>query len=218
MARPWKFLFVSSDDLITEWRQRWSIDRFAFLFGMSFALGICILKRINLIDDLENGMTGINGNGNSNGNINNNSSTMPNGGGSVGAEDDYHYQDMATSSLMNLKTSSNSSSSRFGIDKKSTNRGGQLSFKAKFVFVLLAIAGMGSYYLFAVLCTSRESCDNYTTFITVIPVWFNSFYKKEMNFDDTLSYLKRQIYRQYEKLCVKQWPTSKINITFKKAQ
>ena len=52
MARPWKFLFVSYDVLLNEWRKRWSLDCFSFAFGMSFGLIICILRRLGIVDDI----------------------------------------------------------------------------------------------------------------------------------------------------------------------
>lgn len=129
IARPWKFLFVSSDDLITEWRQRWSIDRYAFLFGMSFALAICLLKRMNLVDEFESNA----------------------GASSLGSSED----------ILELRNGGG------GSEKRSRC---QLSLKAKFVFTLLSVAGLVFYYLFAVLCTAKETCDSYTTFVTVIPI------------------------------------------------
>lgn len=132
IARPWKFLFVSSDDLITEWRQRWSIDRYAFLFGMSFALAICLLKRMNLVDEFESNA----------------------GASSLGSSED----------ILELRNGGS------GSEKRSRC---QLSLKAKFVFTLLSVAGLVFYYLFAVLCTAKETCDSYTTFVTVIPVIYN---------------------------------------------
>ena len=51
MSRPWKFLFVSSDDLISEWRTRWSRDCFSFLSGMLFALVLCLFERMKFIDE-----------------------------------------------------------------------------------------------------------------------------------------------------------------------
>jgi hypothetical protein len=53
IARPWKFLFVSSDDLINDWKSRWSNDSYVFIWGMFFGLVICVLKRINIIDDYD---------------------------------------------------------------------------------------------------------------------------------------------------------------------
>lgn len=142
IARPWKFLFVSSDDMITEWRHRWSIDRYSFLFGMSFALGICLLKRVNIVEEFENNSSNsiinlVNSNGMSNGS----------NGDHHGADDSLDIRD-------------------------TMKRGGrgQLSLKIKSILTLLSVCGMGFYYLFVVLCTSKESCDSYTTFITVIPV------------------------------------------------
>ena len=46
-------MFVSFDDLIVDWRRRWSSDCYSFLFGMAFGLTVCVLKRLNLVDDYE---------------------------------------------------------------------------------------------------------------------------------------------------------------------
>lgn len=135
IARPWKFLFVSSDDLISEWRQRWSIDRYSFLFGMSFALIICLLKRVNLVDEFENNTSNMNG--------------------SIGNSD--HGEDSLDIREINKRN-------------RASSTGGQLSLKIKSILCLLSIGGIVFYYFFAVLCTSKESCDSYTTFVTIIPV------------------------------------------------
>lgn len=51
MARTWKYLFVSTDDLINEWRSRWTLDSYSFILGMFFGLLVCILKKMNIIDN-----------------------------------------------------------------------------------------------------------------------------------------------------------------------
>lgn len=45
-----------------------------------------------------------------------------------------------------------------------------LSLPKKFILVVLSLCGLGSYYLFAVLCKSKENCDDFTPYITIIPV------------------------------------------------
>lgn len=111
MARPWKFLFVNNDDLISGWRSRWSLDCYSFLFGMSFALIICILKRCNYL------------------------------------ENDHDYE-----------------SNEWRRELRS------LPCLLKFLLVILSLGGLVSYAVFAILCKSRENCNEYTPYISIIPV------------------------------------------------
>lgn len=121
VTRPWKFLFVSSDDLIAEWRNRWSLDRYSFLIGMVFGIIICMLKKLNLVDDYENNM-----------------------------EQQYDEDNLDLREKRRDKT--------------------QLSIKMKSILTLIALSGIIFYYLFAVLCKSKENCDSFTTYLTFIPV------------------------------------------------
>lgn len=121
MARPWKFLFVSYDVLLNDWRKRWSLDCFSFAFGMSFGLIVCILRRLGILDDV--------------------------------SESDL------------LDSSEFVSESTY--DRK---RGSQFSFRFRFFLTVTSSAGFLGYLAFAYLCESRESCNNVTPYITVIPI------------------------------------------------
>jgi N-acetylneuraminate 9-O-acetyltransferase len=48
IRRPWKFLFISSDDLIYEWKKTWNHDCYTVLYGMCFALVLIVLKKYYL--------------------------------------------------------------------------------------------------------------------------------------------------------------------------
>ncbi|KAL4216929.1 N-acetylneuraminate 9-O-acetyltransferase [Mactra antiquata] len=54
LMRPFKPLFVTSDDSIHEWRFRWQLDRYSVVYGMLFAFGYLILKRYKVINDVDN--------------------------------------------------------------------------------------------------------------------------------------------------------------------
>ncbi|CAE1229952.1 CASD1 [Acanthosepion pharaonis] len=51
LSRPFKALFVTSDDSIREWRFRWQLDRYSTLYGMLFAFGYQLLIKYRIIDD-----------------------------------------------------------------------------------------------------------------------------------------------------------------------
>jgi len=51
LIKPWRALFVTSDDRIHEWWFRWSLDRYSILFGMLFALAYCIGQKYVLLDE-----------------------------------------------------------------------------------------------------------------------------------------------------------------------
>ena len=51
LTRPWKALFVTTDDSIKDWWFRWKIDRYSVPAGMIFAFLYELLKKNNLIDD-----------------------------------------------------------------------------------------------------------------------------------------------------------------------
>ncbi|KAK7113317.1 N-acetylneuraminate (7)9-O-acetyltransferase-like isoform X2 [Littorina saxatilis] len=51
LTRPFKALFVTSDDSIHEWRFRWQLDRMSILYGMLFGFGYQVLLRYKWIED-----------------------------------------------------------------------------------------------------------------------------------------------------------------------
>ncbi|XP_041374729.1 N-acetylneuraminate 9-O-acetyltransferase-like [Gigantopelta aegis] len=51
LTRPFKGMFVMSDDSIHEWRFRWQLDRYSVVFGMLFAFGYQVMVRYQLIND-----------------------------------------------------------------------------------------------------------------------------------------------------------------------
>ncbi|XP_071552262.1 N-acetylneuraminate (7)9-O-acetyltransferase [Panulirus ornatus] len=51
VMRPWKALFVTTDDDIHEWWFRWQLDRYSILYGMVFSLLYNGLTQYSLIDD-----------------------------------------------------------------------------------------------------------------------------------------------------------------------
>ncbi|GIY77377.1 n-acetylneuraminate 9-O-acetyltransferase [Caerostris extrusa] len=55
VTRPWKALFVTTDDSIKEWWFRWKIDRYSVAFGMLFAFGLQLLKQYHILDDKNRG-------------------------------------------------------------------------------------------------------------------------------------------------------------------
>ncbi|XP_054721420.1 N-acetylneuraminate 9-O-acetyltransferase-like [Uloborus diversus] len=55
VTRPWKALFVTTDDSIKEWWFRWKIDRYSVTYGMLFAFGLHLLKQYHILDDKNRG-------------------------------------------------------------------------------------------------------------------------------------------------------------------
>ena len=55
VTRPWKALFVTTDDDIHEWWYRWKLDRYTITYGMAFAAIFHIAQKYNLIDDNNHG-------------------------------------------------------------------------------------------------------------------------------------------------------------------
>lgn len=104
-------MFVNYDDLIVGWRTRWSLDCYSFLFGMCFALLLCILKRFSYL------------------------------------ENDYDFE--SNERRRELKN---------------------VPCLFKFILVVLSLTGLVSYGIFAYLCQFRENCDEYTPYVTIIPV------------------------------------------------
>ncbi|XP_059469024.1 N-acetylneuraminate 9-O-acetyltransferase [Neocloeon triangulifer] len=51
VTRPWKALFVTTDDDIHEWWFRWKLDRYSMSFGCVFAFAFLLAQRLNLFDD-----------------------------------------------------------------------------------------------------------------------------------------------------------------------
>ncbi|XP_014666297.1 PREDICTED: CAS1 domain-containing protein 1-like isoform X2 [Priapulus caudatus] len=55
VTRPFKALFVTSDDSVKEWWFRWQLDRYSVVFGVIFGYAYFLLKRFELLDDKGNG-------------------------------------------------------------------------------------------------------------------------------------------------------------------
>lgn len=51
VTRPWKALFVTTDDDIHEWWSRWKLDRYSILYGMVFSVAYSMAQKYNLLDD-----------------------------------------------------------------------------------------------------------------------------------------------------------------------
>ncbi|XP_049707884.2 N-acetylneuraminate 9-O-acetyltransferase [Helicoverpa armigera] len=51
VTRPWKALFVNSDDDIHQWWLQWKQDRYSMAYGMMFALAYLLSRRYKLLDD-----------------------------------------------------------------------------------------------------------------------------------------------------------------------
>ncbi|KAK5640441.1 hypothetical protein RI129_011252 [Pyrocoelia pectoralis] len=51
VTRPWKALFVTTDDDIHEWWYRWKLDRYSVMYGMLFAVIHLLAQRYNIFDD-----------------------------------------------------------------------------------------------------------------------------------------------------------------------
>ncbi|KAL4702687.1 hypothetical protein ACJJTC_018310 [Scirpophaga incertulas] len=51
VTRPWKALFVNSDDDIRQWWLDWKQDRYSMTFGIIFAMAYLLAQRYNLLDD-----------------------------------------------------------------------------------------------------------------------------------------------------------------------
>ncbi|XP_015593791.1 N-acetylneuraminate 9-O-acetyltransferase [Cephus cinctus] len=49
VTRPWKALFVTTDDDIREWWSRWRVDRYSVAWGIAFGAGLLALQRIDHI-------------------------------------------------------------------------------------------------------------------------------------------------------------------------
>ncbi|XP_050545813.1 N-acetylneuraminate 9-O-acetyltransferase isoform X1 [Daktulosphaira vitifoliae] len=51
LMRPWKALFVTTDDDIHEWWIRWQLNRFSIMYGIIISFIIILIQRYNFIDD-----------------------------------------------------------------------------------------------------------------------------------------------------------------------
>ncbi|KAG7295882.1 hypothetical protein JYU34_020966 [Plutella xylostella] len=51
VTRPWKALFVNSDDDIHQWWLRWKQDRYSMTYGIIFGTAYLLAQRYNLLDD-----------------------------------------------------------------------------------------------------------------------------------------------------------------------
>ncbi|XP_038206351.1 N-acetylneuraminate 9-O-acetyltransferase [Zerene cesonia] len=51
VARPWKALFVNSDDDIRQWWLDWKQDRYSMTYGIMFAMAYQLARRHGLLDD-----------------------------------------------------------------------------------------------------------------------------------------------------------------------
>ncbi|XP_045536158.1 N-acetylneuraminate 9-O-acetyltransferase [Papilio machaon] len=51
VTRPWKALFVNSDDDIHQWWFMWKQDRYSMAYGIIFATAYLLAQRYNLLDD-----------------------------------------------------------------------------------------------------------------------------------------------------------------------
>ncbi|XP_037938251.1 N-acetylneuraminate 9-O-acetyltransferase [Teleopsis dalmanni] len=55
VTRPWKALFVTTDDDIHEWWYQWKLDRYTVTFGMIFAAIFHIAQKYSFFDDNNHG-------------------------------------------------------------------------------------------------------------------------------------------------------------------
>lgn len=55
VTRPWKALFVTTDDDIHDWWYQWKLDRYTITYGMIFAAIFHIAQRNNIFDDNNHG-------------------------------------------------------------------------------------------------------------------------------------------------------------------
>lgn len=51
VTRPWKALFVTTDDDIHDWWSRWKLDRYSVMYGMSFGVIMVLAQRFSIFDD-----------------------------------------------------------------------------------------------------------------------------------------------------------------------
>lgn len=48
VTRPWKALFVTTDDDIREWWQKWRVDRYSVAWGVAFGALLVVLQRVDV--------------------------------------------------------------------------------------------------------------------------------------------------------------------------
>lgn len=163
MAKPWKFLFVGYDVLIDDWRKRWTLDSYSFAFGMCFGLLISILKRLNVIEETESELLS---------NFTEMAQFTANFGvlSSSSSNISYSNENLLLNSSDSSSINNNNNSSVNGRAKNMSSR--MLPVRLRAFLILISSGGILAYILFALLCKSRESCNNVTPYITIIPVSF----------------------------------------------
>ncbi|CAH0545848.1 unnamed protein product [Brassicogethes aeneus] len=55
VTRPWKALFVTTDDDIHEWWFRWKLDRYSVLYGICFGVILHLAKKYSVFTDTHHG-------------------------------------------------------------------------------------------------------------------------------------------------------------------
>jgi N-acetylneuraminate 9-O-acetyltransferase len=55
LMRPWRALFVSTDDFVDEWWYRFKLDRYSTAYGMMFAAIFIAAQKFNIVDDSNHG-------------------------------------------------------------------------------------------------------------------------------------------------------------------
>lgn len=55
VTRPWKALFVNSDDDIHQWWLQWKQDRYSMAYGIIYALAYLLSQRYNILEDNNHG-------------------------------------------------------------------------------------------------------------------------------------------------------------------
>lgn len=53
--RPWRALFVSTDDFVDEWWYRFKLDRYSTAYGMIFSAILHAAQKFNIFDDTNHG-------------------------------------------------------------------------------------------------------------------------------------------------------------------
>jgi hypothetical protein len=176
IVRPWKFLFVDSDDLLKSWRTNWSNDCYSFTFGMMFGLLVSYLKRINFIEDYDSNVMN-----------------------KYASRESYDQQDQSYESLLLERRQPTSSSNQLAEDiemelnteghsfqpydsyhehseqEVRRNKAVKLSIRFKIITILISMGLLIGYFLFAFLCKSKDNCNHHTKYFTVLPVITQSF-------------------------------------------
>lgn len=156
MAKPWKFLFVGYDVLIDDWRKRWTLDSYSFAFGMCFGLLISILKRLNVIEETESEL------------LSNFTEMSQFSAACNNISSSYSTENL---NLLNAESNVNTTNgSNLNGSRANKNMSRMLPARLRAFLILMSSGGILAYILFAVLCKSKESCNNVTPYITIIPV------------------------------------------------